>query len=79
MSDDAPKRMVFEFPLSAGASWLERAREAAAPHVLRLGEIERPDKLVLICELVPARQQDLVDALQTAWEAFGAGEGAASE
>jgi len=73
MSDpDAPtaRRLVFEFPLEAGEPWLERARAAAAPHVLRLGQVERPDKHVLICEVEDASRSDLVEALQEAWRGF---------
>ena len=78
---DAPqaRRLVFEFPLEAGEAWLERVRGVAAPHVLRLGQVERPDKHVLICEVEVGREEALVHALQEAWAAFRAASDEASE
>lgn len=68
MSD--PIRVFLEFPLSAGQAWIARVQEVAAPHVLRLGHVEHPDKLVLICELQPEARPALMEDLQAAWRAF---------
>lgn len=61
-------RLVLEFPLDAGQPWLEKAREAAAPYVVRLGQIERPDRLVLICEVEEGAKEALIAALKEAWD-----------
>lgn len=60
-------RLVLEMPLDTDPAWIERVKRIAAPHVVRLGVVEHPEKQVVICELEPHRKPALAAALQKAW------------
>lgn len=58
--------------IEIGEGWLERLRQAAAPFVVRLGQVERPDKVVVVCEVEAEQRGVLLEAVQAAWSAFEA-------